>query len=177
MKAVTIDNLPLESHQNYAINQNQKKNSPELSGASYGPPQSEILGTSTIYASELAKLVDSHTGCQPWGSFSPPAGFYEQARRFFGYTILKQMLLEHKHLNRKEINKELEEPNDDQHEDLELSYFHQQFIEKISSVNPANADVATEKQKGTLLTMLESLRTLDEWLVFIHSHKLRHQKG
>lgn len=154
MKAVTIDNLPIDTHQKYA--ESQKMSAARTQETLSAFP--EILGTSTIFASKLEELLETPAGSTPWATFCPPPGYTEQAKRF----------LESFALFLKEIRDNTEEGAS---ENPELRKFVETVNEKIETA------LANEKDKGTLLNMVDCLGRINEWVWFVKTHNIRQQRG
>lgn len=165
----TIDNLRIDAHQRYAKDQNDLD--PRfVTESSAVSPHAEIAGNSAIYSSQLEQLVQSYMGTQPWGSFHPPTGYFMQTNRFFRSRLFPQSnksMLQHD--NEKEKDGQ-EQDQDDENPLIEL-------LEKTYAARASTPHPKSERDKGTLISLLQEIGRIDGLLAYITSRKLQYQKG
>jgi hypothetical protein len=166
MKPVTIDNLSIKIHERYA--QDQSLLDPKYITESHSvTTQSEITGTSSIYTSKLEALFEFNLKNCPWASFSPPPRFLFQARRFFSFSLFPYLSFgeEKEREDDEEENEERKEAND--------------LIERARAVDPGKegSSSAFEKERTSILNLLDTLKHLNGLLKHINARKAQYQKG
>lgn len=170
MKAITIDNFDIKAHERYA--QDQQKLEPKyITESNSVPSYSEIAGTSAIYSSKWEELFEIQLANLPWAMFSAPPKFSMQPNKFFTYRILPKIIVE------EEKSIENEDESEEGKEEKK-----RQSVELLNRVLTASKEKnqnshAFEKDKTTILNLLESVRYLDKLLGQINSKKLQYQKG
>ena len=88
-KIVDFANMDVTFHTQYAESQ-AVRDAHLIADAAQIPAHSNLLGTSTIFQSEWAKLFEVYSST--YASFAPPPGYFKQARRFFREKIVPPMV-------------------------------------------------------------------------------------
>jgi hypothetical protein len=175
MKPVTIDNLDIKEHIRWAqdravLDTTFVKEAKEIAA------HPEITGTSAIYSSHLEELFAWEKGMLPWANFSPPQSISLFHKRLFSYRLFPNISSE-------EQSEEEDSPNEDQQEQEEQEERAlrraKDLIQLVLAYQKSNQRSPTlfEKDKGSILSLLESIRYIDEMLAQITSRKLQYQKG
>lgn len=166
----TIDNLRIDAHRRYA--KDQKDLDPRfVTESSAVSTHAEIAGTSAIYSSQLEQLVQSYIGTMPWASFQAPVGFLLQPNRFFRSRLFpqtKKSLLQYDDQEKGEKEDEDDEENDPMIELLEQAYAARAVVPALPQA---------ERDKGTLLSLIQEIGRIDALLAYITARKLQYQKG
>lgn len=160
MKAVTIDNLDIKDHLRWARDQ-EILDIDYVAEASIVAPHPEILGLSAIYPSKFDELFELQNRNQHWASFSPPKNYFLFGRRFFSYRLFFSIHWE------------------DEKEFLEDSEPTCDLIQAVSRLKKTSSQTPLlfEKDKSTVLSLLESIRRITKLLEQIHARLLQYQKG
>ncbi len=164
VKAVTIDQLGIEIHERYAKDQ-------EALDSTYireAAPHSEIVGTSSIFASEWDKLFEFSLRNHPWANFAaPPNHAFLRRRRYFGFSLVPS-------LDGFSQDKEQDEEQDD--EEKRESFTEEK--QRLMGVKIGHQALASlEKERSILFNLFASIEELNELLREVHSRKLQYQKG
>jgi hypothetical protein len=172
MKPVTIDKLDIKDHirwaQDRAIHDTSiVKESKEIAA------HPDISGTSAIFPSHLEELLAWERGMLPWASFSPPENHILFHKRLFSYRLFPHISSEEDGESEKQ---EREEEDDDDLEEKVLKKA-KNLIEHVIAIQQDARDSLFEKDKNSILTLLESIRFIDGMLAQIMSRKLQYQKG
>ncbi len=163
MKAVTIDQLDIKDHVRWAQDQEEYDVTFVKESQLVGQ-HPEILGTSVIYPSKLEELLELQKRNLPWACFSPPKNFHMFSKRFFSYRVFPNIFWEDQ--------EEEEEPSEEENENFDL------IREVIRVKKLANQPESLfEKDKGTILSLLESIKWVNQLLKQINARKLQYQKG
>lgn len=163
---VTIDKLDIKSHNRYA--QDQLKLEPKfIREASFIPPHSQLLGTSSIFFSCLDELFETRAKNLPWALFSPPQSYMLQSHRFFTYSILPSICCDDQ---KEESDKEEEEEEKEEKNEI--------FLKTLNAKKGNTQSNETfEGERRIILSLLGSIKTLNKLLQQINSRKLQYQKG
>ncbi len=162
MKAVTIDQLDIKDHVRWAQDQEDYDIS-FITESHLVAPHPEILGTSVIYPSKFEELFELQKRNLPWASFSPPKNFHMFSKRFFSYRLFPNIYWEE--------NDEEESSEDKEH--------NHDLIQEVLRVKKKENETQTlfEKDKTTVLNLLESIQWANQLLKQINARKLQYQKG
>jgi hypothetical protein len=159
MKPITIDNLELKDHIRWA--QDQAVLDPhyltEAQGIAHHPA---LLGMSTIYASQWEALFEWQKRNPHWASFSPPATYHLASRTLFSFRLLPNIFWE-------EEDEEAKEKSENNPWKRLMN----------SSRLPHQSRSVFEKDKMTLLNLLDLIKSLNEMIAYISARKLQYQKG
>lgn len=167
MKAVTIDHLDIKDHVRWAQDQKDYDISliKESQLVAHHP---EILGTSVIYPSKFDELFELQKKNLPWATFVPPKNFHTFSKRFFSYRLFPSIYWEEK--------EDEEEKENDSSEEEDV---HQDLIQEVMRIkkNENQTHSLFEKDKNTILNLLESIKWINHLLNQINARKLQYQKG
>lgn len=170
MKAVTIDRLDIKDHVRWA--QDQKDYDISFVNESHLVAQHpEILGTSVIYSSKFEELFELQKKNLSWAFFVQPNNFHLFSRRFFSYRLFPSIYLDEFEEGEDEEGKEGEE--DSEKEKTE------NLIEEVLKVEKGSQQTHSlfEKDKSSILNLLETIKGIDRMLQLINARKLQYQKG
>jgi hypothetical protein len=161
MRGTTIDQLDIKEHVRWAQDQ-LDLDTTYVKESHFVPLHSELFATSAIYASQWESLFEVQRGNTPWANFSPPKRFHLQTKRFFSYRIFPYLHWDE--------HKEGEEKENREHLDL---------FERIAQAVPAKkqARSSVEQDRGALLQLLETIKSLNTLLSQINARKLQYQRG
>lgn len=171
-KPVTIDQISIKEHQRYAEDQKHL----DLSFIKESPlvaPHPGITGTSAIYSSKWEELFEIQKKNLPWAQFMPPEEYFSQANRFFSYVIIPSILVD-------DNQEEGEKSNDEEDEEIEdmLERKFSVFMKIIKAKkHPDQSNTLFERDKTSILNLLDELKRLNKLLAQINSRKLQYQKG
>ena len=166
MKGVTIDKLDIKDHLRWAQDQ-EVLESAYVTEATLIAHHPEILGMSMIYPSKFEELFELQKRNQHWASFSPPPNFQLFRKRFFSHRLFPSIHWEEEEEDTKEWEtKEEDEPA--------LNLIH--AVGQVSS-KETHPSVLFEKDKDTMLNLLESIQWINKLLKQIYGRKLQYQKG
>lgn len=171
MKAVTIDQLDLKDHVRWA--QDQEVYDVSLIKESYlVAHHPEILGTSAIYPSKLEELFELQKKNHPWATFVPPKNFHLFSKRFFSYRLFPNIYWEEESENSSGKDEESETPSKE-------DATNQDLIKEIIQLKKLEnqTQLLFEKEKSTILNLLESIRWINRLLKQVNARKLQYQKG
>ena len=164
MKAVTIDKLDIKDHMRWAQDQEVLEIA-FVTEASVVAPHPEILGMSMIYPSKFEELFELQKKNQHWAAFSPPKNFHLFGKRFFSYRLFPSINWEDE-----EEGGEGSENQTGPDQDLIQAVFR---IKKLGNQTP----YLFEKDKSAMLSLLESIKWINNLLKQITGRKLQYQKG
>jgi hypothetical protein len=164
MKAVTIDNLDLKDHLRWAQDQTVLDTIfvTEAQEIAHHP---EIMGMSIIYPSKFDELFELQKRNQHWAAFTPPKNYQLLRKRLFSYRLFPSIHWEDSEQDAEDFEEENPpEPN---------------LISTISDIQPHDMQTPLrfEKDKNTMLNMLESIQWINKLLLQINARKLQYQKG
>jgi hypothetical protein len=168
MKAVTIDQLDIKDHVRWAQDQEGYDVS-FVKESHLVAPHPEISGTSIIYPSKFEELFELQKSNLPWASFSPPKNFHMFSKRFFSYRLFPNIYWE-------DENKD----NEEEHEkDSSEEGSNHDLIQEILRVKKFGNHTQSlfEKDKSTIINLLESIKWINQLLKQINARKLQYQKG
>ena len=163
----TIDNLGVDVSTRYAAD--QKLVDPKAIKESRGiPAQMEIDVSSPAYPSEMETLIQLSPTQNVWANFFMPAGFLEQRRRVFTFLIIPSL------------------GSDEKRESQALK-----ILAKLKALSDKTEETAPqkkswqeqkdaedrEKEKKTLITVLDTINLLDKDLIEINARRTQYQKG
>lgn len=167
MKGVTIDKLDIKDHLRWAQDQ-EVLESAFVTEASLVAHHPEILGMSIIYPSKFEELFELQKKNQHWASFTPPPNFQLFRKRFFSYRLFPTIHWE----DAEEKEGEDNDTQEDNTPELDLV----RLIAQVTSQG-ARPSALFEKDKDTMLSLLESIKWLSKLLRQINARKLQYQKG
>jgi hypothetical protein len=159
MKAVTIDNLDIKDHLRWAQDQTIL-DSTYVAEAALVAPHPESLGLSTIYASKFDELFELYNRNQHWALFSPPKNYFLFRKRFFSYRLFST------------IHWEEEEDSEDTKPTCDLI----RAVNRLKKPSP-HTHILFEKDKDSVLNLLESIQAINKLLKQVNARKLQYQKG
>lgn len=175
MKPITIDNLDIKDHVRWANDQNHL-DSVYLTEAQAIAHLPEMLGTSAIYTSQWETLFEWQKRNAHWASFAPPSKYHLASKRLFSFRLFPTIYWK----------EEEEEGTEDDQPSAE------EFVEKKDKESPAvnlvkevintaaffhQPSIVFEKDKTTILNLLESIKYLDGLLAQITGKTMQYQKG
>jgi hypothetical protein len=169
----TIDNLGIEASTRYAEDL-RELDQKLLTEARSIPEQTEIEITHPFFLTELEVLLNAQKQ-QPWATFSPPKGYFEQKRRFFMFQLIPSLGSEEKHETQTQkiisqlktfAKKKREEKKRDQQQDDE------QELQK-----PDPEQEYHEREKKTLVSVLQIIMHLDKEIQEINARRGQYHKG
>jgi|GEM_PF-1974765 len=171
MKPVTIDNLDIKEHIRWAqdravLDASYVQESKEIAA------HPEITGTSVIFSSQLEELFAWEKGMLPWANFSPPSNISLFHKRLFSYRLFP-------HISSEEDEEgESEQQKQDEEEEKALRRA-KNLIQQVLAIQKTQNQSHSifEKDKSSILSLLESIRFIDDMLAQISSRKLQYQKG
>lgn len=171
MKPITIDNLDIKDHVRWAQDQIlldpfYLKDSQEVA------QHPEMLGLSSIYASQWEALFEWQKKNVPWASFAPPQKYHLANKRLFSFRLFPTIHWE--------SEEEEKEDSSQQQNDQDLP--HEKSDDLIKNVInlqtfSTQSTVLFEKDKSAILNLLESIKYLNELLSHVSARKLQYQKG
>ncbi len=165
MKPVTIDNLKIEDHVRWAHDQTlldpiYTKESPLVA---HHP---ELLWTTTLHTPKWDELFDWQKRNIPFAHFETPDRYHLVSKRLFSYRLFPNIYWEEDE-EEDEGNQEEEEMNGP---DL--------LKEVIAFEKNSNQPTALfEKEKSSIINLLEEIKELNTLLGQINARKLQYQKG
>lgn len=166
MKATTIDNLDVKIHERYAQDQRVYDRS-FVTDSSLVSPHADIAATSAIYASQWEALFETSVKNLSWALFTPPSMYYRMRNRFFSYSILPFI----------DIHRD-QEKDEEQQQDEEEAKENPLVKKALSAKKGKNQDTSLfERDKTSIIHLLETVDHLDEILGQINARKLQYQKG
>jgi hypothetical protein len=164
MKAVTIDNLDIKAHEQYA--RDQVSFDPTYIVDAVGiSPHFEIAGTSSIYSSKWEELFELSICNIPWAMFAAPPLFTVQRNKYFRYRILPSI----------EDFFDQEEEEEDEETQFERTVFLQKVLNAKKEKQQSHE--VFERERSALLNFFQSAKVLNKLLAQINARKLQYQKG
>ena len=106
----------------------------------------------------------------PWASFSPPENHILFHKRLFSYRLFPHIS------SQQDGESEEQEQEEDEQEEKALKKA-KNLIQHVIAIQQSARDTLFEKDKNSILTLLESIRFIDNMLAQIMSRKLQYQKG
>jgi hypothetical protein len=169
MKAVTIDQLEMKDHVRWAQDQ-QEYDVSFVNESHLVAPHPEILGTSAIYSSKFEELFELQKKNVSWAAFAQPSNFHLFSKRFFSYRLFPSIHWEEGQDQEEETSSQ---DQDNQHSPSE------DLIKEVLKVQKKSQQKHTlfEKDKTTILNLLETIKGIDRMLKQINARKLQYQKG
>ena len=163
----TIDNLGVDVSTRYAAD--QKLIDPKSIKDSRGiPAQTEIDVFSPTYPSEIEALTHLSTTQSAWAEFFMPSGFLEQRKRIFTFLIIPSLGSDEKRESQAlKILAKLKALSD---KTEELPLQKRSWQEQKESEE-------REKEKKTFITLLDTISSLDKYLIEINARRTQYQKG
>lgn len=166
-KALTIDNYGVPAHQRYATDQ-LNLDLTLIHDASLIPVHSDAaVGKSTL-ASKWEELFETHLHRHPFANFCPPPRYMMMRNRFFSYAISPEFSW----LDQEEAEDGDEEEKKEEQREAEI--YKKKIQEKGSDVVPS---ALFEKERSTLLKLIDAIQSLNGLIKDIHARKLQYQKG
>ena len=172
MTSRTIDNLGYAASQRYAEdqqllydNEQVHKDSRVLSG------RTQIDVISPSYGSEVELLFNADKKNTSWAQFFPPSGFTEQRKKFFMHELLPNLAIQEKTENytQKILSQaRAKTPIQDEHDEQE---------KKRALWQDAKDEEETEKEKSSLIGLLNCILNLDKCMLYVNSKRTQYQKG
>jgi hypothetical protein len=160
MEKVTIDQIGIEAHRRYAIDQ-ENLDTAFIADTKAIPLQLEIAGTSQIYSSKWEELFEVHLKNIPWAAFSPPPMYHSQRNRFFSHALTPGMLWS----------------DEDEEQDNEDDGERKRQNESLKNIINAISCRKIKGEESALLSLIESVKLLNSLLREINAKKLQYQKG
>lgn len=168
--ARTIDNLGMDISTRYA--QDKLLEDQTLIKESRTPVQTQIDVTLPYYTSEFELLFELGRRNATWADFFAPPQFYVQQKRLFSQQIIPALGSPDKSEAQSEriaaIGKVAKKREEEEKEGQKQSAYTAEEALEIRE---------EEKEKKILLTLLERLRTFDQYLIDINSKRSQYQKG
>ena len=167
-KSVTIDNYDLKAHQRYA-NDREALDPFYITDTNLIPPHFEIAALESSINSKWEELFETHLHRHSFANFAPPPSYALMRNRFFSYVISPDF----NWLDQQDKEDEGSEPK--QKQDLaEADVYKQKIKEKNSRIMPI---ALFEKERTTLLNLIDSIQLLNGFLRDVNARKLQYQKG
>jgi hypothetical protein len=167
----TIDNLGVEVSTRYAEDQ-KWLDEKIIKEARAIPLQTQIDVSLPSFASELDILVQSDRTRYVWATFFPPNKYLEQKGRLFSFLVIPSVGSDEKieALNQKILAKlraisEKREAEKGAGKESPDTQFEKKETEE------------EEKEKKALTLLLETIASLDKFLIDINSRRSQYQKG
>ncbi len=176
-KPTTVDAIDIHAHHRYAFDQ-ASLDPTFLTEPTLIAPHSKIAGISNIFSSKWEELFDIQKRSSTWAHFTPPSLYSFQSNRFFSYCLLPDLYWE--------CENEEENPRSTSFELPPLFAFQKtkrpskKEIVNLASLMQKDKNesmIDFEKDKNSIITLLEALEKLNKLLSQIHSKKLQYQKG
>lgn len=172
MKSITIDNLDIKDHVRWA--QDQTLLDPVyLSEAQSIAHHSELMGMSSIYESQWETLFEWQKRNVPWASFAPPSKFHLASRRLFSFRLFPTIFWEENE-EEEQDEKEGDEGQSEEGDEPTNNLWSQVVNVAAFTHQPTPL---FEKDKSTILNLLESIKDINELIGYISARKLQYQKG
>ena len=175
MKAVTIDQLHLKDHVRWAEDQ-EGFDSFFVTDSQVVASHPEVMGMSAIYPSKFDALFELQKRNLSWAAFEAPKNFHLFGKRFFSHRLFSHFEWEgekegKEHQGEREDNSSNEEQ--EQQDGLK------KLMETIASLKRLQHQTPSlfEKDKTTLMSLLESIDWINSLLIQINGRKLQYQKG
>lgn len=165
MEKITIDQIGIDAHRRYAVDQ-ETVESKYVTESSMVPPQLEIAGTSMIYSSKWEELFELNVGNTPWAAFYPPPNYRIQRNKFFSHTLTPNFGWS-----------EDEEDEDQEENDEEGERARKKQDESLNALLEMISTRILRSDESALLNLVESVKKLNSFLREINSKKLQYQKG
>jgi hypothetical protein len=162
MKSVTIDNLDLKDHVRWANDQDVQDPFPIRETLLIAPHVGQF-GDSAIYASKFDELFELQRNNLPWATFATPEDFFLLSRRLFSHALFPS------------LHDTPQEESDDAPQEDFISHLTQRVISLRKRGNQPSSFF--EKDKTVILSLLESIKTLNDMLQEVNARKQQFQKG
>lgn len=162
MARVTIDQYDIKEHVRWAKDQ-AVRDSSLIHTPTHSSLYPDAGATSAIYSSELEALFEWDRGMRPWASFFPPKNLFLFNKRFFSYRLFPHIQ-----------NTEEEDDEEEEQEERKDRGLMAQILAIHADKKPK---VLFEKDKRSILSLLEAVKEVDAMLAQIFSAMLRYQKG
>lgn len=176
-KPVTFDSIDITVHNRYAKDR-ETLDPIFLTEPQIIAPHSEITGTSSIYSSKWAELFDIYQRNVSWAHFSPPDMYFSQSNRFFSYCLLPDLYWDMEDDDEKKEEKEAPP-------EIVFSFQRKKrptkkeiiSLSALMKKEEGTSLVYFEKDKGTIINMIDAIEKLNKLLAHVQSRKLQYQKG
>ncbi len=163
----TIDNLGIDASARYAAD--QKKIDPKAIKEGSGIPAQMIIDVSSpAYPSEMERLIQLSPTQNVWANFFMPTAFLEQRGRIFTFLIIPSLGSDEKR----------------ESQALKISAKLKALSDKTEGTAPQKKSWPEqkeiedrEKEKKTLITLLDTINSLDKSLIEINARRTQYQKG
>lgn len=162
MEKITIDQIGIDAHKRYAIDQ-ETVESKYVTESSMIPPQLEIAGTSMIYSSKWEELFEMNGNNIPWAAFYPPPNYRTQRNKFFSHALTP--------------NIPWSDENDDQEEGEEGEEEPKKQNESLNALLAELSKRIVKSDESALLNLVQSIKMLNNLLKEVNAKKLQYQKG
>lgn len=163
---VTIDNYDIKIHERYVHDQEILKGLAILFDESKEiPKHSEIGGSENSIKSKWEELFETYNHRHPFASFAPPPRFNLMRKRLFSNTISSKFNW---------ADAEEDEEKQEREESKQLEEYKKKILSKKSKLTPLSL---FEKDRSSLLTLLDAIQTLNSYLRELNARKLQYQKG
>lgn len=163
MEKITIDQIGIDAHRRYAVDQ-ETLESKYITESSMVPPHLEIAGTSMIYSSKWEELFELNVSNIPWAAFYPPPNYRIQKNKFFSHAITPNILWADE-----------DAFNEDEEQDQEKERKKQNDV--LDALLEALSKNQIKEEESVLLNLVESIKMLNSLLREANSKKLQYQKG
>ncbi len=165
--ARTIDNLGVDISTRYAQDQKELDQT-HLRESKAIPAQTEIEALTPSFPSEIELLFGLDKRNMTWASFFMPFGYSDQKKRLFSHHIIPELGSEdQKEAQIGKITNFL--PVDEVQEDKEKN--------KKEAWQVQREKEEKEKEKKILLTLLNSIASLDKFLMDVNAKRNQFQRG
>ncbi|NGX39910.1 MAG: hypothetical protein KR126chlam1_01248 [Chlamydiae bacterium] len=163
--AVTIDNYDVKTHERYAVDQGAYETK-YIDEANLIPRHFEIPGSKSSFASKWEELFEVHLGIHPWALFDSPPRFGNRRNRFFSYCISESF----------DWVEDTEEDEEEQKKEEKRQI--EAYKRKIQKKKAKHLPLAIfERDQKALLSLFDSIESLNSLLRHVHARKLQYQKG
>ncbi len=168
MKAVTIDNLDIKEHIRWAKDR-EIFDAALVHDTHQIAQHPEISGLSAIFPSQLEELFNWEKGVNPFANFAVPYNVHQFSRHLFTYRLFHN-------IHWKQANDDEDASEEDESEGK--SKPEENLLLQIKAVRTSSHNSTIfEKDKSTLISLLESIQSINKMLEQITSRKLQYQKG
>lgn len=172
MSSRTIDNLGYDASQRYAEDQQLLYDNEQIHKDSRilsGRTQIDVISPS--YGSEVDVLFNADKKNTSWAQFAAPSGYTEQRKKFFLHEILPSLSLHEKtetYTQKILAQMRKKTPIQDESDDQE---------KKRALWQDAKDEEENEKEKSTLIGLLNCILNLDKCMLYVNSKRTQYQKG
>ncbi|MBY0529714.1 MAG: DUF5399 family protein [Rhabdochlamydiaceae bacterium] len=172
MKPVTIDNLNIKDHVRWAKDQEwlDPTYTREVSLVSHHP---EVLWNSTVVTSKWEELFEWQKRNVSWANFEAPEKYHMVSKRLFSYRLFPSIYWKEEEEGSEDQENEQEKREDEREQEGSNLMKEVLNLEKF----PNQPMPLFERDKSTIISLLESIKFLNTLLAQINARKLQYQKG